>query len=171
MFDIVQWRKDHIKERKEYDKKRYLGNKDKHKEYYQQYYIENKEKLLQQMKQYHKENKEELLVQMKQYRGTHKEEQRQRDKQHYLDNKKEILIQHKIYMQTNEGKEAHKKHNSRRKGLGFIPLNKYFEGSDAHHISQSFVIYIPTELHNSLYHNIWTWRNMDKINQLAMGYL
>lgn len=171
MFDRVQWRKDHIEKTKEYDRQRYLENKKEHKKYCQQYYIENREKLLQQMKQYHVQNREQLLIQMKQYRDTHKEEQKQRDKQHYIDNKEEMLTQNKIYMQTNKGKEVHKKHNSKRKELGFIPLNEYSEGCDAHHISQNFIIYIPMELHNSLYHNIWTWDNMEQMNKLAIEFL
>ena len=61
--------------------------------------------------------------------------------------------------------------DAKRKGLGFFPLNKYFENSEAHHISKNFIIYIPKIIHNSIHHNIWNWYNMDEINQLAIEYL
>ncbi|MBA7583378.1 hypothetical protein ES708_25321 [subsurface metagenome] len=60
---------------------------------------------------------------------------------------------------------------AKRKGLGFIPLNESFEGAEAHHISQNFVIFIPEEVHKCLYHNIWTWQNMEQINKLAIECL
>jgi hypothetical protein len=42
-----------------------------------------------------------------------------------------------------------------------------FGGCAAHHINQTDVIYVPKEMHQSIGHNIWTGKNMDKINALV----
>jgi hypothetical protein len=63
------------------------------------------------------------------------------------------------------------KSKAKRRGLGFIPLNDPFLGSEGHHIDKLHVIYIPEHLHSSIYHNIWNGHNMDKINTLAFEWL
>ena len=68
-------------------------------------------------------------------------------------------------------KTSNRKHQSKRRGLGFIPLNKPFAGSQPHHIDKSFVIYIPKEIHASIPHNVWTGEGMDEINALAINLL
>lgn len=75
------------------------------------------------------------------------------------------------YWQSDKGKANKRKRHAKRKGLGFIPLNKYFEGSEGHHISENLIIYIPKLIHQSLYHSIWTWRNMEQMNRFAIEYL
>lgn len=50
-------------------------------------------------------------------------------------------------------------------------LNKYFEGSDGHHIDKTHIIFIPKELHNSIAHNVWTGKGMDKINAKVLEWL
>ena len=59
----------------------------------------------------------------------------------------------------------------RRHELGFFQLNNYFEGSVAHHISRNFVIHIPEEIHKSIWHCLWTGKNMDAINKLAIEFI
>ena len=66
---------------------------------------------------------------------------------------------------------AKKSQNKRKRNLGFFPLNEYFEGSEAHHISENFIIYIPKELHRSISHCLETGRNMEQINKLAIEFL
>jgi hypothetical protein len=39
------------------------------------------------------------------------------------------------------------KHPNRRAKYGFIPLNKWFEGSQGHHIDMNRVVFIPTLIH------------------------
>lgn len=56
----------------------------------------------------------------------------------------------------------------RRRGFGFIPLNEKFPGSDAHHLDTHFVLYIPKELHQLVYHNVMTGQGMNEINNLAI---
>ena len=59
-----------------------------------------------------------------------------------------------------------KAHNKRR-NLDFIPLNEYFKGAEAHHIDEKYVVYIPKELHRSIYHNHNIGQGMDEINIIA----
>ena len=65
------------------------------------------------------------------------------------------------------------KHKAKRRLLGFHPLNSWFEGSDGHHLNQipGDVIYIPEAMHDSVKHDIWTGRGMEKINALASKFL
>ena len=66
---------------------------------------------------------------------------------------------------------AARRMKAKRRVLGFNPLNSPFDGCEGHHINQSDVIYIPKEMHKSVWHNVWTGRNMDTINALAGAYL
>jgi hypothetical protein len=60
---------------------------------------------------------------------------------------------------------------SRRRVLGFNPLNSPFTGCEGHHINDHDVIYIPKVMHKSVWHNVFTGKNMDKINALAGAFL
>lgn len=60
---------------------------------------------------------------------------------------------------------------TRRKGLGFIPLNSWFAGAEGHHINKFDVIYIPRKLHRSIYHRQRDGRGMAEMNILAGKYL
>ena len=61
--------------------------------------------------------------------------------------------------------------SAKRREFDFIPLNKPFEGADAHHIDKNYVIYIPKEVHQSIYHSVLKNINMDEINAVAFNYL
>jgi hypothetical protein len=63
------------------------------------------------------------------------------------------------------------KSEAKRRGLGHACLNSWFIGCVGHHINKNDVIYIPGEMHKSVSHNVWTGRNMEKINALAGAYL
>ena len=52
-----------------------------------------------------------------------------------------------------------------------IQLNERFEESNGHHIMESVVIFIPSDLHRNLYHNVKTSKNMKKMNKLAINFL
>ena len=70
-----------------------------------------------------------------------------------------------------QARESSKKSKSKRKrNLGFIPLNVPFEGSNAHHIDKDYIVYIPSELHESIHHSVLTGKNMKEINKLALDY-
>lgn len=64
-----------------------------------------------------------------------------------------------------------RKNRFKRRTLGFIPINSPFPDADAHHFDKERVAYIPNILHKSVSHNVWTGRNMDKINALAYEWL
>ncbi len=61
--------------------------------------------------------------------------------------------------------------NKRKRNLGFIPLNMHFENAEAHHVDKNHIIYIPKEIHNSIYHNLLTGQGMAEINAKAFQYL
>lgn len=61
---------------------------------------------------------------------------------------------------------------AKRRVLGFCPLNTPFVNCEGHHLDNEWVVYIPKPLHKSVGngHNIWTGKNMDKINTLAVQW-
>jgi len=79
----------------------------------------------------------------------------------------------KIYLKTwrKENPEKIAKYTHKRRKLGFIPLNKKFPHSHAHHINKIVVIYIPERMHQTHKHNVYTGVGMDKINFLAFNFL
>jgi len=143
MFNRKEYDKKYRKEHKEHDRQYRLDHKEKRKEYDKQRYIDNKEKSNEQSKQWRIDNPERYRENRKQWYENHPE----------------------------KAKSLHKKHEFKRRDLGFNPLNELFEGADAHHINKDNVIYMPKELHRSISHCLGTWRNMDRINKLAMEYL
>lgn len=64
-----------------------------------------------------------------------------------------------------------RKENARRRILGFIPLNSWFDGCEGHHVDCEQVIFLPKELHRSIYHRQTDGRGMAKINAIAYNYL
>jgi hypothetical protein len=80
----------------------------------------------------------------------------------------------KAYRKTDRGKEVRAKINSRRRGYGCEPLNDWFEGSHFHHLhinNSNEGIYIPADIHNSIYHNSTTGEGMLAMNIIALLYL
>ena len=77
------------------------------------------------------------------------------------------------WIEENRDKWLHykKKHNHKRRGLGFFQLNDFFPNSVGHHINRETVIFIPIKLHKTISHNVFTGENMDKINKLAIDFL
>jgi len=59
----------------------------------------------------------------------------------------------------------------RRKNFKFKELNEFFEGAEAHHVTSEEIIHIPKELHRSISHNIFSGKNMNKINAIAFKFL
>lgn len=135
-------------------------------------------------KQYHQVNKKRIAQQKKQYAQIHKDKIAKYQKQYRKDNREKLLEKRKQWQKDNPGHnkqwrkdnpekriEINKRQQFKRRNLGFFPLNEYFKGSEAHHISENFIIYIPVKIHRSIQHNIWAWRNMEKINKLAIELL
>jgi hypothetical protein len=73
-------------------------------------------------------------------------------------------------------RKRYKKHSKIKKvsgarGLGFIPLNRWFKGGSAHHINENLVIFIPHNIHKKITHNVRTGMGMEKINKYAIEFL
>ena len=135
----------------------------KHPEYYKEYnkkHPERKEKQKEYNKTYRKRHPEKAIAY---YKRNFKKKQAYR---------KEYL---KKYFHTPEGIEIRRKCGrkvkARRRHLGFTPLNKWFKGSEAHHIDKERVIYIPKALHRSVWHSQTSGVGMELINKLALKYL
>ena len=67
-------------------------------------------------------------------------------------------------------KEMKKKRRQLDRNIKYS-MNEKSPGFDSHHISRDTVIHIPYRIHHSIYHNIWTGENMDKINDIAFDWL
>jgi hypothetical protein len=101
------------------------------------------------------------------YRYNHREQHREFCRKWYLSirGKKKRKEWNKTHPDFNRS------HCAKRRKLGFIPLNKSFAGSEAHHIDKIYVVYIPRELHISVPHNIRTGCNMGEINGKTFEWL
>lgn len=76
------------------------------------------------------------------------------------------------WLKTSPGKSyIRRKEARRRQLLGFIALNNWFPGSHGHHVNWEYVIYIPKELHCSVWHSVLRNTNMDTINKEAYKFL
>jgi len=160
---ILQRQKKYRKENREktspYNKEYYIKNREKYLEYFKQWYINNRDKKLQYSKQYNKDN------------SQHRHEA---SKKYYKEHSKEFIVKAKIWNDDNpiKTKEISARHSyKRRRSLGFNPLNKYFEGAEGHHINKNNVIYIPKEIHRSIWHCLGTGLNMEEMNKLAINFL
>lgn len=149
-------------QRREYNKKWREKHPAYYKNYSSKYYYEHLEYFREQWKKWigKKENLEHKRAYDKKYKKEHYEKFRR-------ENRKYI----RKYKQSPKGKVAKKKENSKRKQFGFIPLNEYLEGCEGHHIDKERVIYIPKEIHRSVWHSLSLGIGMDKINRLAFQYL
>jgi hypothetical protein len=86
-----------------------------------------------------------------------------------------LTDEHKAKISAAHWKGGHtvtqRKIKAKRRTLGFVPINDPFPGCEGHHLDKERVVYIPWELHKSIGHNIWTGRNMERINAVAMQWL
>lgn len=139
-------------------------------------------------KKYYQENKEQILKQQKEYQQTFKGKKSKKEinkryrqllrvkeyMKEYMKKWKQSFrgkISNKKYQQSLKGKVAKKKCNAIRRQLGFISFNEPFEGCEGHHIDQKRVIFIPKEIHRSVWHSLTSGIGMEKINKLAFEYL
>lgn len=120
-------------------------------------------------KQYGKQWRLEHLDYFKQWYQEHLEYMSKYMKQWYLDHPGHDKQWRKIHPEKMKIIDA--RHCNKRRNLDFISLNKDFEGAEAHHIDRVYVIYIPKELHRSIYHSVLKNRNMDEINAVAFNYI
>lgn len=64
-----------------------------------------------------------------------------------------------------------RRHDAKRRTLGFVPLNEPSAGSEGHHVDNELVIHIPSNLHQSVWHCLRTGRGMSVINAEAYNFL
>ena len=147
--------------------------KEEKREYNKRYYQANRETILKQQQGYRLTNKEEKKEHRKQYRQANREKIRKRKHEYYLKNRGEEIENVERWREENpeRTREIGRKHNHKRRHLGFNPLNEWFEGSEAHHINFNDIIYIPKSLHRSIPHCLEAGKNMNLINKLAYQFL
>lgn len=87
--------------------------------------------------------------------------------------RKYCCLQCRVKAQFKGGKKVAEArcHAKRKRKLGYIPLNSYFEDCEGHHITHNFVIYIPKATHKSVWHNLNTDQGMEAMNTLAVDFL
>lgn len=111
-------------------------------------------------KKYDLEHREELLAYGKKYRLEHREEIRLHDREFYQEHKKERCLYQKNYKQSEVGKKTVARGQAKRKrNLGWILMfpNPFADSVpvDFHHLTNTYVIAIPRDLHElymSKYH-------------------
>lgn len=125
-------------------------------------------------KEYRKNNKDKRNEQSRQWHINHREQEIQRIKQWRESNPQHCLKYQRQYYKTHPKivREIGRRHeNKRKRNLGFNILNEFFKDSEAHHINNNDVIYIPKEIHQNIRHCLETGRNMLEINKIAMNYI
>jgi hypothetical protein len=124
-------------------------------------------------KQYHIENREEENAVNKEWRVENPEKAAAAGRKWRTENpeKSRATIVRWRVENPEQDRACRYRHNCKHRTLGFIPLNSWFLGGEAHHINKSDVIYMPHKLHRSIYHNLWTGKGMAEINALAGAYL
>lgn len=101
---------------------------------------------------------DENIERTKKWSKSHKEERRIQThnfyKNHIMEERARLILR-----------------GERRKHFKSKGLNDFFEGSEGHHVTPEEIINIPKELHRSIPHNIFSGKNMDKINAKAFTFL
>lgn len=132
------------------------------------------------MRKYHQTHREQEKQYRSKHRKRHNKQNRNWRKNHpdYIRNwrknhPEQCKKLRKIWKKTHPEKEKEHwgKINHKRRSLGFVPLNKPFAGSEAHHIDFELVVYIPKELHKSIPHCIFTGSRMTEINDKVFEWL
>ena len=161
-----KWRKDNPEKVEESNYLRCKKNPERIKEIEKRYRENNRDRIRERDKLYCKNNPEKMKEKRRKYKETHKY-----NPGYFRIWRKNTPDYNKQWNQTLKGRLSNRKNISKRRHLGFVPLNKPLKGYEGHHISENFVIFIPKELHKSIWHNIWTWKGMRKMNKLAIEYL
>lgn len=167
-----EWIKAHKSNNKKSQEKYRRTHKEERKESQHRYYEKNKELIKEKSHEYYMLRKKEHNEYVREYKKTHKFQTRKAQQKYYREHKEEINRRTSQYQKTKKGKEVSSKcYNRRKRNLGFVPLNEWFEKSEAHHINKNEIIYIPNELHQSIRHNLQTGKNMFEINMNAFEFL
>jgi len=154
---------EHIKERVENHRK---NNLDKANETRRNWYKRNPEK--------HK-----AIIQRRREKFGDVDKERHRN--YYTDHAEAMRLKTIEWKKQNpvKRKEQLRRQRHARRGLGHEPLNTHFKGADEHHLRYSnsqedkdndMTIYVPRDLHHSIYHNGNTGQGMRQINILLLEW-
>ena len=151
------------------------NNKEKYNLRDKKYRQGNKEKIALYAKQYHQENKKAAVEYAKQYYQDNKKERDLKSKQYQQDHKKEHALSVKKYSQTPAAKisraiSGKKIKATRKRELGFNPLNKWFPGCVGHHMNKNDVLFVPAHI-NKIPHSRYNQASMDRVNRAAIEWL
>jgi len=140
-------------------------------EYNHKYYERHREELKAKSRAYYKQHRKEMNAKCREYYKKYREEAKEWGKEWRKKHPEKTKEINRKYYRSSKGKRVIRYHKSKRRQLGFNPLNKSFEDAEAHHINFNDVIYIPKELHRNIRHNLWNGKNMDVINKIAYQFL
>ena len=90
----------------------------------------------------------------------------------YKAEKNRIKVVHKKYLQSPEGKLSNSKCKTKWRALPplKIIIGQPFDGAELHHMSKTVGIWVPKWVNHLMYHNVWTGKNIDKINLVAIQW-
>jgi len=142
------------------------------------YYLKHREEIIRRAIEWQKTHPERTKeIKRKYSRNYNKElyqsepeEVKEANKRWRQKNLKRVRETQRLWRQANpdKAKKTYLKHQSNRRELGFIPLNTWFEGSNAHHINKYYIIYIPIDVHKAYPHNHKKPETMKIINKVAI---
>jgi len=158
-----RWRLSHPESVKKSNKKSYLACP----EYWKEWRRKHPKQISAASRKWEKKHPEKL----KEYRE--KEARVEYIKKWELAHKKEMKLIRTEWAKNHPERmrDFYAKNKARRRELGFIPLNKPFGGSEAHHVDREMVIHIPAEMHQGNRHSVLRNQGMEKINRLAYEFL
>lgn len=151
-----------------------IVDKKEQSKYLKKYNQSHKDELKEKKKKYYCNHREEILKHCKKYSKNRKEKIKIRKEKYYREHKDFLIKKSNEWRINNRGKynaTSRKSQNKRKRDLDSIELNEWFEGCEGHHINKEFILYIPKEMHRSIAHNVFTGKNMEKINDLAIKYV
>jgi hypothetical protein len=172
-----------------------MNNPDR-KEEKRQYYLKNKEAIRRVQKTYEQQHLEKMHTKNKIYHKRHAGKVSERKKRYWREHKNEITSRkqlksdiikqkRKVYNLKNRFKQREacrnhyinnkdyycRKDAKRKREMEFSPLNIRFDDSHGHHIDNKIVIFIPKDIHRSIYHNHKKPETMNNINIVAWDFL
>lgn len=141
------------------------------------HYFEHRDQIYKQRALFHELHPEKRIEHAKKYRDKNIEKEKFRHQVYYQENKPEINKRNKKWRDDHPNKERER--HAKKRNLGLVSLNKWFEGSEFHHFivykngiqDNNAGMYIPKELHRSIPHKRKTLLNFDKINTSAMNWI
>lgn len=163
------------------NKEYYNLNSEHIKESTRNYQKNNVDKYNEAKRAWYKRNIEKRRAIYKKWLEKNADAEKERLRKHHLANADAIRLRTREWKKRNpeRRKEQLRKQRCARRGLGHNPLNKHFKGSDEHHLRYSnsqedkdndMTIYVPKELHRSIYHNGNTGQGMREINILLLEW-